>query len=376
MYYMSDEDVRTSKATRIYSWLREEFAAGRIAPGDRMPSENDLCGRFATARPAVRQAIARLTHEGYVETVRGKGSFRLEPKGPLSRDVALVLPSISTYIYPELAEAANRVLRAGGCQTLFDCVGGDLEAERRVLEGLRERRPAGLIISPKQTRLPIGADDHSLEAAGNIELLKDLRAAGMAVLFLDDDLGDASFSSLVIDDEAGGAKAVDYFVAKGHRRISVVWWPSHAPFERRRNGAMNRMAELGLDRGRHAEFRIGKEGRSELATFLADASSAGEFPTAVFCANDHLAFALMETVAGLGLRVPDDISVIGFDDSPAARMPGSALTSFEYPSRWIGERAAALMLEALDGKGPRSRVRISVEPVLRERSSVGAPNPR
>lgn len=373
---MSDEDVSTSKTARVYAWLREEFAAWRIAPGDRLPSENELCRRFGAARPAVRQAVARMAHEGLIRTARGKGSFRLEPKASMSRDVALVLPSISTYIYPELAEAANRVLRGGGCQTLFDCVGGDLEAERRVLEGLSERRPAGLIISPKQKRLPIGADDHSLEASGNIGLLRDLRASGVEVLLLDDDLGDPSFSSLVIDDEAGGAKAVDYFAASGHRRISVLWWPAHAPFERRRNGAMNRMAELGLDRGRRTEIRLGKEGKAELTAFLAEAASAGEFPTAVFCANDHLAFALMEVLAGLGLQVPADVSVIGFDDSPAARMPGSTLTSFEYPSRWIGERAAALMLEALGGGVPRARVRISVEPMLRERGSVSAPNPR
>ncbi|MFA6504870.1 MAG: substrate-binding domain-containing protein [Treponemataceae bacterium] len=372
---MSVDDVSTSKSARIYAWLRGEFEAERISAGDKLPSENELGLSFKASRPAVRQAVVRLIHEGLVETVRGVGSFRRKTLPAQSRDVALVLPSVTSYIYPELAEAANTAFRERGFNTLFDCTGGDSTVERAVLENLRARRPAGVVVSPIQRRFPDAereADDPA-DLRGNLDLLKDLRAAGIFVVLLDNELGDDSFSSIIMDDIAGGAKAVDHLWSMGHRKIAVAWRPGHAPFEARRRGALDRLAVLGGTVGPAAELRVDGKGVERVEAAVARFIGVRPFPTAFFCANDELALSLAAALAKRGLRVPEDLSLLGFDDSPLARFGGQPLSSFAYPSRWIGRRAAELTAEALSGGTTTARTRICIDPVLVKRGSVRAP---
>ena len=92
--------------------------------------------------------------------------------------------------------------------------------------------------------------------------------------------------------------------------------------------------------------------------------------TAVFCYNDRLALGVMAALQRAGKRIPEDVSLVGFDDSPLARGSALDLTTFAYPSRWIGQRAAELLAEALGSPRPRARVRVSLEPEIVERGSV------
>ena len=274
-----------------------------------------------------------------------------------------MLPALSSYIYPELVEAANAALRARGFQTLLDCTGGDPEAERAILRSLKVRRPAGIIVSPWQG-CPAGSDPVE-DARTNLVLLRDLRSAGIAVLLLDNELGDETFNSIVLDDRAGGAAAAEFFLARGLGDAAVVWKSGHAPFLSRRDGFLERMASAGAGNS----LGVDGAGAAGVAAALSAFAAAGSgLPRAFFCTNDELAFSLIEALIGRGFRVPEDIAVIGFDDSPPARVRN--LSSFAYPSRWIGTRAAELMEEALSGEPTRARTRIAIESVLVERDST------
>lgn len=367
MYYMSSDDVSTSRATLVYRWLRDEFEADRIAVGDRLPSENELCERFGASRPSVRQATARLAHEGYVRVERGRGSFRLPPRSGSSRDAAILLPRLSTYIYPELVSAANRVLSDRGYQTLFDCSDSDAETELSILERLRERRPAGLIVSPIQ---------RSPDAAGGkaLSLLRDLRADGCAVVVLDNLLGDGSFPSIVIDDYGAGRRAAEYLLARGFPAPAAAWSTNHAPFHERRRGFAEALAERGAALTADREFRLedaaDETREAAIGLFVSRLVGNQSGGAAVFCASDKLAYAFREAARNRGFSVPEDLSIVGFDDSPIARLAEVSLTSFAYPSRYIGERAAEILIETIEGKAGFARTSISIDPILVERGSV------
>jgi GntR family transcriptional regulator of arabinose operon len=370
---MLKEDVNTSKAVLVYRWLREEFEAGRIANGDRLPSENELCARFGASRPSVRQATARLAHEGLVRTERGRGTFRLPPRAGRTRDAAFVLPHLTTYIYPEIIAAASRALGDRGYQTLFDCSDGDGDVERSILERLRERGPAALALSPLQ-REP----GSSTETEQTLALLRDIRASGTAVLLLDNTLGTTDFSSIVIDDYGAGRRAAEYLLSQGYSSPAVAWSPTHAPFHERRRGFVEALAARGIKLPSDRELRLEPDsedrGAAARASFLdrlyGTASEAARTPFAVFCTNDDLALALRSAALERGLRVPEDLSLVGFDDSPLARLTDVSLTTFAYPSRYIGERAAAILIETVEGNAGFARTTISIEPVLVERGSV------
>jgi GntR family transcriptional regulator, arabinose operon transcriptional repressor len=391
---MSMVDVKTSKAAIVYRWLREEFEAGRIAGGDRLPSENELCERFGASRPSVRQATARLAHEGLVRTERGRGTFRLPPRAASSRDAAFVLPRLTSYIYPEIIAAASRALSDRGYQTLFDCSDGGSEVERTILERLKERRPAALALSPIQRAplpakiAPIGARP-AADATGEgtaaeraaadrtLALLRDIRAAGTAVLLLDNTLADTTFSSVVIDDYGAGRRAAEYLLDRGFTSPAIVWSDHHAPFHERRRGFADALAFRGIPLTSERELRLeasSPELRYEAMEPFVEGllRSSGGAGRAVFCTNDELALVLRDAAHRRGLALPGDLSLVGFDDSPIARLSEVSLTSFAYPSRYIGERAAAILIEMVEGNAGFARTSISIEPVLVERGSVRA----
>jgi GntR family transcriptional regulator of arabinose operon len=369
MYYMSKNDVSTSKATLVYRWLQEEFEAGRIAIGDRLPSENELCERFGASRPSVRLATARLAHEGLARTERGRGTYRLPPRIVDTRDAAIVLPHLTTYIYPEIMTAASRALGVRGYQTLFDCSDGDSAVETTILERLKERRPAALALSPIQREPRTDA-----AAERTLALLRDIRSAGTAVLLLDNTLGEGSFSSITIDDYGAGRRAAEYLLDRGFAAPAIAWATHHAPFHERRRGFAEALAARGRNLSADTELRLtapSETGAEHLEAFIAGlAGMSGAEGSAVFCTNDEIALALRAAAIARGFRIPEDLSLVGFDDSPLARLAEISLTSFAYPSRYIGERAATILIEMVEGNTGFARTSISIEPVLVERGSV------
>lgn len=384
---MKGIDVNTSKADQIYRWLLEEFAAGRIVVGDKLPSENELSIRFSVSRPQVRLALARLTHEGKVGTVRGKGSFRLEPGKIRNRDLAVVLPRLDAYIYPELVVAAGEAIRKRGYQALFDCSNGEVKTEKEILSRLIERKPAGLLMSPVQ--LEPG------KATASLDLLHQIHSQGTDIVLIDNTLGSTAFSSIVLDDFGAGRRAAEYLLAAGHSP-AVCWRINHAPYHERARGFLSVLSETRAMQPlltgplwksvsvQEPSIHIGgpealldginKNSTQTPVIDLTDAFSllfrSKKRPTAFFCADDDLALLMRDAAKAASLRIPDDVSFIGYDDSPLAKLPEFSLSSFAYPSRMLGKRAAELLIDAIEAGPPLTRFSLLIEPVLMERDTV------
>jgi LacI family transcriptional regulator len=178
------------------------------------------------------------------------------------------------------------------------------------------------------------------------------------------------------DEEAGSCALVTRLIELGHRRILHLAGPSGLRgSERRVAGYRRALTEAGLpfepDLVRVAGFTT-PEGRETTRTWLlANGAAKATRPTAVFCANDGVAFGCMEALGAAGLRVPDDISVAGFDDTLLARACVPQLSSVRQPLRQMGGRAVEILLDlARGGAAPRSPELFETEPVLR--ASVAA----
>jgi GntR family transcriptional regulator of arabinose operon len=382
-----------SKSDDVYQWLKEQFASNAIPVGERLPSEPELSRRFASSRPPVRQALARLIHEGLIETRQGKGSFRkaqsLAPENTLSSsDIAVLLPNLSDYIYPELVEAAGSAIRERGAHALFACSEGSPAIEADLLSRLFERRPRGLIVSP------LCADPAG--PAMNQSLLKQFQAAGIPLLVLDHEL--AGLSSLCLDDYEAGRHAATYLYELGHRRFGALWKRGHRPFWYRMQGYVDELRALGLPEPVSLCLPEGPETswKGPLRAFLQEqfdlkdqspglshkapsqqtppTSLPKPVPLAQFCANDTMALAVRSEALDLGLRIPQDFSLIGFDDSPLARIREIDLTSFRYPSRYLGSRAVELLFDQIErplqNQETVPHYSIKIMPPLIERGSV------
>jgi DNA-binding LacI/PurR family transcriptional regulator len=175
--------------------------------------------------------------------------------------------------------------------------------------------------------------------------------AGLPVVQVD--VAVADFPSVSIDDRAGGRMAAEHLIARGHRRLGFVGDDRLNPFgftssERRRDGFLEAVKAAGLAPEDVSEA-LGPHGRHE-ARALAEALFALERPpTGIFAASDVQAVGVLEAAAEHGLRVPQEVAVIGFDDIDMAAAIG--LSTVRQPLFATGVRGADLLVSAIEGEG-------------------------
>ena len=159
--------------------------------------------------------------------------------------------------------------------------------------------------------------------------------------------------NLTVDDEGGAYAVTKYLIAQGHRRI--LHFSANLKFtgaQCRLNGYVRALTEAGIafddTQVISGEFTV-ESGRERMATVL-DSRQFDPLPTAIFCANDAIAYGCMEVLNSRGLRVPQNISIAGFDDALTARMTVPSLTTVRQPFREMGRRAVELLLPQIESK--------------------------
>ncbi|PZW41382.1 DNA-binding LacI/PurR family transcriptional regulator [Humitalea rosea] len=239
-----------------------------------------------------------------------------------SRIIGVALGYLHNQFYPAVLEALSEALQAIGYQVLLFTAPQEGDADPRIADILRYQVD-GLVLA---------------SASLSSRLAAECRASGVpVVLFNRTTAGDDGTESVSGDNEAGAAMIAAFLVAGGHRRLAYVAGLENSSTNRdRQRGFCAALAAHGL-----APPRIVAGGydhtQAQRAAALLFAS--GDPPDAVFCANDHMALAVMDAARhSHGLRVPDDVSIIGFDDTAPASWPSFSLTSFSQP---VAEMVAA-----------------------------------
>ena len=178
--------------------------------------------------------------------------------------------------------------------------------------------------------------------------------------------------SVHIDNAKASAEAMDHLYRLGHRRIGIVTGPLVSPLSRDRlRGATSRAKAQQAERDfvvMNGDFSI-ESGAAAAERLL----GRREPPTAIFCFNDEMAMGAIETARRRGLRVPLDLSVVGFDDIRFARCVDPPLTTVAQPMRAIGEGTVRLLLEILNGDGERAPESVTLPHTLTIRSSTAPP---
>jgi DNA-binding LacI/PurR family transcriptional regulator len=167
------------------------------------------------------------------------------------------------------------------------------------------------------------------------------------------DIGHPGLPHVVIDDVRGGELAAGHLIERGHRRIGFIGDLPANPFgftssERRREGFRRALLAAGIERADELE-RLGVHGRESARALARELLGPDDRPTAIFAASDVQAFGALEAADALGLRVPEDVAVIGFDDIEIAATVG--LTTVRQPLGESGARGAELLLMAIEGGG-------------------------
>jgi GntR family transcriptional regulator of arabinose operon len=359
---MTEQVVSTTKYQQIRQWILDNMEAGRFLPGDKLPSENEFCKQFGVSRNSVRQAINSLIGEGWLDSKKGIGTFCLLKTPQLTKDIGLICFFTGSYIFPRIARGCDQISHKNGFHLILNQSEFDYDKEREILIKLKKRGVDGVIIEPV-----FPGDGRS-----NLDLLVELEDSGTPVVLIDNYFPQRGFSRVALDDHAGGRLAAAHLWEKGHRRIGVISATTYQPKMDRKEGALSFLRQMGARIPEQWLLGYAGPAFSLRIDEIIDSffTREKELPTALICTSDEESIELYKMIEKHGLKIPKDISVVSFDNSSLAVLPGISLTSIDHPGQYMGELATKILLEKIMNPKVSCHTTSLIEPRLVERDSV------
>jgi LacI family transcriptional regulator len=278
-----------------------------------------------------------------------------------SRSIGMIVMDIANPFYTDLVIGAENCVQERGYSVQVGNSSQEADRESAQLLVLMQQRVRGVLLAP---------------IWGIDERVRQLKLRGIPVVLLDRAGNQSDFCSVSTDDVEGGRLAAQHLLDQGHTAIAVVGGPGDLQQVRdRRLGAElatsrhNGSARLLTVSTPHLDVESGVRTAEEIVL-----TPPHERPTAVFAANDLLAIGLLQGFVTAGLRVPDDMAIVGYDDIAFAAAAAVPLSSVRQPRLAIGYRAAELLfdeIKALDGEESHDhqQVRFTPELVVRRSSA-------
>lgn len=348
------------KYERVETYIRELIRSRQIGCGEKIPSENELTRRFGLSRCTVRHAIDQLVSAGMLEKRHGSGTF-VRASGATERSagrtVGILITYVDDYIFPSIIRGAETVLTQQRYAISLGITHNKVEKERLCLQSMLERGVDGLLIEGTKSALP----------NPNLDLLRRFDERRIPVVFLHSGYEAFAASCVRMDDEKSGFLAGDYLIQHGHTRIAAFFKSDDMQGHRRYEGFLRSMHDHGLTVDENAVIWYATEDIPTLFGGESDGALRGRLDgaTAVVCYNDQIALQTIHLLERLGLRVPQDVSVVGFDDSDLCRLSSVGLTSVAHAHQAIGRAAAQGLLGLIGGGRPFAR-RLTPRLVVRE----------
>lgn len=346
----------------VVDWTLEQISAGVYKPTDKFLTESELCEKFACSRQTVRRALEILEQQGYINRFKGSGTYISAGKIQIKRNCAgeqyMTIGLINTYmdnfIFPGIIRGIEDVLCNAGFALELIYTNNLVAGETRALQFMLKRQLDGLIVEPTRSALP----------CANLDLYHAITQRGLPLVFIDSFYPELSNPYVALDDEKAGYEATSYLISMGHRNISGVFPHSHRQGHLRYLGYVKAHAEHGIPIQDDLVCWHSRENMHQIlhsSHFLDQLSRS----TAALCYNDSTAIMVIDFLRQNGKSVPEDLSVVGIDNSELARVTG--LTSIAHPAEHLGEAAAKLLLSMINGSEGRN---ILFPPQLVIRNSV------
>ena len=352
------------KYKTLVASVRAEVLDGKYGAGRPLPSIRALMRRFALSSSTVRRAFDELERTGIVVRVRGSGTF--VSSAAATRRIGLIVPGVAySEFFPPMVSEVSRLAQRDG----YDLVLGDVshrdaesraKAARRLARDFASRGVAGVLYQP----IELVADAERT----NREILATFDRAGMPVVILDNDFlrspSRSGYDVVGIDNFAAGMTLANHLLSAGARKIHFQKRPlCSASVDDRALGVANAVRAAGRERG----FRIFAGEPDDLPALRAHLRRGR--PDAFVCGNDRAASLLRNSLAKIGLRVPEDVMLAGFDDVMIATVMSPQLTTIRQPCAEIAATAFRRLVARLADPA-LSPVRITLSAPLVVRAST------
>ncbi|MBP3962494.1 GntR family transcriptional regulator [Paenibacillus lignilyticus] len=355
--------------------IKEKIGSGQLKDGDAIPTQIELAKLYETSEITSRRALSELVNEGLVVRIRGKGTF-IQLRDPHNTDpseggkialeqIVLIHPSASPHLFnhPFYANFISGIHAA--------CEEHDIRFQLLDVsesDGIESNPLVGAIVLP-------GAP-----GAQNIMIsqLKAWKEAGLRMVLAHFYFPQLQIPYVIVDNLTGGYLATEHLISLGHKRIGIIvtghsLMDINQEFSLRLQGYKLALSQHGIafdeslvsvmEANEELE-EMGYEGAKQLLALE-------NKPTAIFATSDYKAFGAIRAGKELGLRIPDELSIVGYDDVIQSRYTSPALTTVNQNTERMGKRAVELLLKPWSEKAiEESFVKEEIVPKLLVRSST------
>ena len=340
--------------------LRDVAARAGVATGT---VSNVLHNPDKVAPDTLARVQAVIAEMGYVPNAAARQLSRGR-----SGSVGLLVLDARNPFFNDLAAGVEDAAGQMDLAVLLATSSERADRERMYLDRFEQSRVDGLLVTP---------------VGGSVKQLRAIRDRGTPIILLDRLATTPGFSSVAVDDIEGGRLAGQHLVDAGCRTITFVGGPMTLEQVRNRLAGAGRAAEIaGVEFAHVATTRMSAEEGTRVGFEIA-ALPPSDRPDGVFAANDLVALAILQALLLAGIRVPEDVAVIGYDDISFAALAGVPLSSIRQPSYQMGRRAMELLAVAMqegdDGQTASRQVVFMPELAARASTSRGtaaSPDPR
>jgi DNA-binding LacI/PurR family transcriptional regulator len=306
---------------------------------------NDMPNVTADVRARVRKSMLALNfHPNRVaRSLRTKGT----------QVIGLIISDIQNLFFVSLARGVEDICSRNGYSLILCNTDEDPERERLYLETMRAEYVAGIILASTS------------ETGHDLRLLE-----GIPVVALDRLIKDIALDTVVTDNVNGAKQAVQHLLSLGHRRIGIICGQQKitTSFERRL-GYEQALQEFGLavdsDLIRYADLRRSSEGQQQAMDLL----RLPDPPTAIFTTGTMFVLGTLSAIREMGLRIPQDVALVTFDEIPWGKLLNPSLTTVPQPTYELGQTAAEMLMARIaDPERPPTVKRFDLELIIRESS--------
>lgn len=356
--------MKINKYEVIKQYILDKILSGEYVVDQKLPTESELMALFLVSRYTVRRAISDLENEKFIYRIQGGGSFvadkfTLPQKETAPQVIGVMSTHIASYIFPAIIDGIDQVLSKNNFSFILANTHNDPTREREALKNLMRQNLGGLIIEPTRSAVE----------TPNIDLYQKIEKLGIPMVFINAAYKNLHGTSLVSDDQHAFYEATSYLFSQNHKKIVGVFQVDDLQGVHRLDGYLKAYQD-------HSEFlpfckpiMYQSDGVSEALSQVNELllKSVEERPTAILAYNDQLAIRIMDLVHDIGLNIPSDVSIIGFDDFQLSKYMSPKLTTMAHAQQTMGRDAASLLLQKINHHKVDS---IIYKSVMIERDSV------
>ena len=355
---MINDKSPVPKYFQLQTWLQDRIEQGYYATNEKIPNEVELVKLSGLSRATVRQALRNLEQDGYIVRKKRVGSFVLKTEKDTKNipTVGILIPDIRSGYAPILARGAEDEATKNNISLIL-CNTDDLLSQAKYhIDRLINLKVSGVIY------VPVAASDKD-----NLQIIKKLKRKNIPVVLADRGIQDSEIDIVTTNNFEGSRQIAQHLINEGHERIAFLSNKLYSTERLRYDGFISKMKEANINQD--PAITILDKGAFNVNRYLSHVhkilKNKKKF-TAVYAGHDRIALLFYSAAKNMGLSVPKDFSLVGYDNMPLTTI---SLTTMHQPIYEMGQESVRLIISRINDENSNIK-NIILNSTLIKRSSV------